>query len=169
MAKITLHGNPINTSGELPVAGSKAMDFTLVKNDLSTTSLADLKEKRLILNIFPSVDTGTCAASVRTFNKTAASLENTYVLCISQDLPFAQARFCGAENIENVKMLSGFRNPEFAENYGIKIVDSPMKGLCGRAIVIIDENGVVKYTELVSELTNEPNYDAALAAIQEKV
>ena len=165
MAQVTLKGNPINTIGELPVVGSNIADFTLTKNNLSNVSLADFKGKRLILNIFPSIDTGTCAASVRTFNKTAASLDNTNVLCISQDLPFAQARFCGAEGIENVVMLSGFRNPEFAESYGVKIVDAPMNGLCARSIVVVDENGVVKYTELVPEIVDEPNYEAALASL----
>jgi thiol peroxidase len=165
MAQITLHGNPINTNGNLPEVGSSASDFTLTKSDLSAATLADFKGKKVILNIFPSVDTGTCATSVRTFNKSATSLDNTTVVCISQDLPFAQARFCGAEGIENVVMASGFRNPEFAENYGVNIVDSPMNGLCARAIVVFDENGVIKHTELVSEVVDEPNYEAALAAL----
>ena len=136
MTKITLHGNPVNTNSQLPEVGTPATNFTLTKSDLSSASFADFKGKRVILNIFPSVDTGTCATSVRTFNKTATSLENTLVLCISQDLPFAQARFCGAEGIENVVMLSGFRNQEFAKNYGVEIVDSPMSGLSARAIVV---------------------------------
>ncbi len=165
MAQITLQGNPINTNSDLPAVGSNIIDFTLTKNNLSSASLADFKGKRLILNIFPSVDTGTCAASVRNFNKEAATMDNTAVLCISQDLPFAQARFCGAEGIENVTMLSGFRNPEFADNYGVKIVDAPMNGLCARAIVVVDENGVITHTELVSEVINEPNYEAALAVL----
>jgi len=165
MAQITLKGNPINTNGALPTVGDQVADFTLTKTNLSPASLSDYKGQRLILNIFPSVDTGTCAASVRSFNKTAASLDNTKVLCISQDLPFAQARFCGAEGIENVEMLSGFRNPEFAENYGVKIVDAPMNGLCARAVVVVDESGTVKYTELVPEVVDEPNYDAALAVL----
>ena len=165
MAQITLKGNPINTNGSLPNVGDHAADFLLTKDNLSPATLSDFKGQRLILNIFPSVDTGTCATSVRAFNKTASSLENTKVLCISQDLPFAQARFCGAEGIENVEMLSGFRNPEFAENYGVKLVDSPLSGLCARAVVVIDENGMVKYTELVSEVVNEPNYEAALAVL----
>lgn len=165
MAQITLKGNPINTNGTLPAVGDKVADFTLIKNDLSPVSLSDFKGQRLILNIFPSVDTGTCATSVRSFNKTASSLDNTKVLCISQDLPFAQARFCGAEGIENVEMLSGFRNPEFAENYGVKIVDGPLNGLCARAIVVVDENGTVQYTELIPEVVDEPNYEAALAVL----
>lgn len=165
MAKITLHGNPVNTNGELPAVGNAAANFTLTKKDLSAATLEGFKGKKLILNIFPSVDTGTCATSVRTFNKSAAALKNTLVLCISQDLPFAQARFCGAEGIENVEMLSGFRNPEFAKNYGIEIVDSPMSGLTARAIVVIDEKGSIKHTELVSEVVDEPNYEAALAAV----
>ncbi len=165
MAQITLKGNPINTNGNLPEVGSSASDFTLTKLDLSAATLADFKGKKVILNIFPSVDTGTCATSVRTFNKSAASLENTTVMCISQDLPFAQARFCGAEGIENVVMASGFRNPEFAENYGVKIVDGPLNTLCARSIVVLDENGIVKHTELVPETVDEPNYEAALAAL----
>ncbi len=165
MAQITLQGNPINTNSNLPAVGSNIIDFTLTKNNLASASLADFKGKRLILNIFPSIDTGTCAASVRNFNKEAATMDNTAVLCISQDLPFAQARFCGAEGIENVTMLSGFRNPEFADNYGVRIVDAPMNGLCARAIVVADENGVITHTELVSEVINEPNYEAALAAL----
>jgi thiol peroxidase len=166
MAQITLQGNPINTNGTLPAVGDQLTDFTLTKTNLSSASLADYKGQRLILNIFPSVDTGTCASSVRSFNKTAASLDNTKVLCISQDLPFAQGRFCGAEGIENVEMLSGFRNPEFAENYGVKIVDAPMNGLNARAVVVVDENGNVLYTELVPEVVNEPNYEAALATLK---
>lgn len=165
MAQVNLKGNPINTIGELPSIGSTAVDFTLTKSNLTNASLAEFKGKQLILNIFPSLDTGTCAASVRNFNKEAASLENTTVLCISHDLPFAHARFCAAEGIENVVMLSGFRNPEFAENYGVKIVDAPMTGLCARSVVVLDENGIVKYAEFAPETTNEPNYDAALAAL----
>jgi len=165
MAQVTLKGNPINTNGELPPIGSTAIDFTLTKSDLSSARLDEFKGKKLILNIFPSIDTGTCASSVRTFNKTASSLNNTIVLCISQDLPFAQARFCGAEGIENVVMLSGFRDQEFAENYGVKIIDSPLAGLCARAIVVLDENGTVKYTELVPETIDEPNYKNALASL----
>ena len=165
MAQITLKGTPANTNNDLPAIGSNIADFRLTKNDLSDISFSDLKGKRLIFNIFPSVDTGTCATSVRTFNKKASSLDNTLVLCISQDLPFAQARFCGAEGIDNVVMLSAFRDSQFAKDYGVQIVDSPMSGLCARAIVVVDENGTVKHTELVPEIVDEPNYEAALAAL----
>ncbi len=165
MATITLGGNPINTSGSLPALGSKAPDFNLVKNDLSTTSLADFAGSKLVLNIFPSIDTGTCATSVRTFNAKASTLENTKVLCISRDLPFAQKRFCGAEGLENVINLSDFKDGSFGKEYGLTIVDGPLAGLHSRVVIIVDENGVVKYAEQVSEIANEPNYDAALAAL----
>ncbi len=165
MATITLGGNPINTSGSLPAVGSKAPDFNLVKNDLSTTTLADFAGSKLVLNIFPSIDTGTCATSVRTFNAKASALENTKVLCISRDLPFAQKRFCGAEGLENLINLSDFKEGSFGKQYGLTIVDGPLAGLHSRVVIIVDENGVVKYTEQVSEIANEPNYDAALAAL----
>ena len=165
MATITLGGNAINTSGSLPQVGSSAPDFTLVKNDLSTTSLADYKGSKLVLNIFPSVDTGTCAASVRNFNAKAGALENTKVLCISRDLPFAQKRFCGAEGIENVENLSDFKDGSFGKTYGLEIADSAFAGLHSRVVIVIDENGIVKYTEQVAEVANEPNYDAALASL----
>lgn len=163
MAQVTLKGNPIQTSGELPQVGSMAPDFTLVKSDLSEVSLGDFKGKKVILNIFPSVDTGICAMSVRTFNEKAANLDNTVVLCISKDLPFAQARFCGAEGIKNAITLSGYRYTDYAKNYGVEILDGPMKGLDARSIVVLDETGKVIYTELVSEIAQEPNYEAALA------
>lgn len=165
MASITLGGNPINTIGQLPQAGSKAADFQLVKNDLSVATLADFAGSKLVLNIFPSIDTGTCATSVRTFNAKASALENTKVLCISRDLPFAQKRFCGAEGLENVVNLSDFKDGSFGKNYGLEIVDGPLAGLHSRVVIIVDENGVVKYAEQVAEITNEPNYDAALAAL----
>ena len=165
MASITLGGNPINTIGQLPQAGSKAADFQLVKNDLSVATLADFAGSKLVLNIFPSIDTGTCATSVRTFNAKASALENTKVLCISRDLPFAQKRFCGAEGLENVVNLSDFKDGSFGKNYGLEIVDGPLAGLHSRVVIIVDENGVVKYAEQVAEITNEPNYDAALAAV----
>lgn len=165
MAKITLEGNEIETTGNLPAAGNKAPDFTLVKQDLSETTLADYAGKNIILNIFPSLDTGTCATSVRTFNKKAASLENTVVLCISADLPFAAGRFCVAEGIENVITASSFRNPEFGQNYGNSFATGPLVGLLARSVVVIDPEGNVKYTELVAETVDEPNYDAALAAL----
>lgn len=162
MAKITLKNNPINTSGNLPEIGSKAKDFRLIAKDLSPKSLDDFKGKKLILNIFPSIDTGTCAASVRNFNKTAADLDNTIVLCISRDLPFAQSRFCGAEGIENVVMLSDFNTGKFGDDYGLRILDGPLAGLLSRSIVIINTDGNVVYTEQVAETTEEPNYELAL-------
>lgn len=165
MAQITLKGNTINTIGDLPAKGTLAPALVLVKTDLSEGSLADFKGKKVILNIFPSIDTGTCAMSVRQFNERAASLDNAVVLCISADLPFAQARFCGAEGIENVVMLSTFRSESFSKEYGVQIIDGPLKGLTARSIVVLDEKGTVKYTELVSETVNEPDYDAAVAAI----
>lgn len=165
MASITLGGNAVNTSGELPKVGSKAPDFQLVKNDLSTATLADFAGSKLVLNIFPSIDTGTCATSVRTFNEKASALENTKVLCISRDLPFAQKRFCGAEGIENVINLSDFKTGSFGKDYGLEITDSVLAGLHSRVIVVLDENGIVKYTEQVAEIADEPNYEAALASL----
>lgn len=165
MADITLGGNPVKTSGELPQTGTKAPDFTLVKTDLSTASLADFKGSRVVLNIFPSVDTGTCAASVRKFNEKASGLENTKVLCISRDLPFAQNRFCGAEGLNNVISLSDFRDGSFGKSYGLTIANGPLEGLHSRVVIVIDENGTVKYTEQVAEIKDEPNYDNALAAL----
>lgn len=166
MATTTFKGNPVNTNGNLPSVGQSAPDFTLVKNDLSRVSLADFKGNNLILNIFPSVDTGVCATSVRTFNKKAAELANTKVLCISKDLPFAFGRFCGAEGIENVETLSDFDGGQFSEVYGMNMTDGPLKGLTARSIVAINTDGEVVYTELVNDIVNEPNYDAVIAAIQ---
>ena len=165
MASITLGGNPIHTSGELPTVGSKIADFKLIKNDLSIASLADFSGKKLVLNIFPSIDTGTCAASVRKFNESASKLENTNVLCISRDLPFAQKRFCGAEGLENVVNLSDFQEGSFGKANGLEIVDGPLAGLHSRAIIVVDENGTVTHTEQVAEIADEPNYEAALAAL----
>ena len=165
MASITLKGNAINTIGNLPTTGTKAVDFKLTAVDLSQKTLSDFAGKKIILNIFPSVDTGTCATSVREFNKKAADLENTVILCISKDLPFAQARFCGAEGIDNVIMLSDFADGNFGTSYQLDIADGPLAHLHSRAIVIVDENGNVVYTEQVSEIVNEPNYTAALNAI----
>lgn len=165
MATITLKGNPVNTCGELPAVGSQAPEFTLVKSDLSELSLSDLKGKRVVLNIFPSVDTPTCATSVRTFNEKASSLENTEVVCTSVDLPFAQARFCGAEGLKNVVAASAFRS-RFPEDYGVRIADGALMGVTARAVVVLDETGKVIYTELVSEVADEPDYDAALAALK---
>ena len=165
MTKITLKGNPINTIGKLPKVGKKAPKFTLIKNDLSKVKLEDFKGSKLILNISPSLDTGTCATSIRKFNKEATKLENTKVLYISRDLPFAQARFCGAEGIENVITLSDFAKGKFGKKYGLTIEDGPMANLLSRAIVIIDEKGIVTYTEQVPEIVDEPNYEAALKAL----
>ena len=159
-------GTAVKTNGELPKVGSSAPNFSLVKGDLSTLSLADLKGKRVLLNIFPSIDTGTCAASVRRFNKEAAGLANTMVLCISKDLPFAQSRFCGAEGIDQVITLSDFRTSEFADNYGVLQADGVLLGLLARAVVVINEEGKVLYSELVNEITEEPDYEKALAVLK---
>ena len=165
MASITLGGNPIHTNGELPIVGSKAPAFTMTKNDLSLANLSDFEGSKLVLNIFPSIDTGTCAASVRKFNESASNLSNTKVLCISRDLPFAQKRFCGAEGLENVINLSDFKDGSFGKNYGLEITDSVLAGLHSRVVIVVDENGIVKYAEQVPEIADEPNYDAALAAL----
>lgn len=165
MASITLGGNPIHTSGELPKIGSKLADFKLVMNDLSIASLSDFSGSKLVLNIFPSIDTGTCATSVRKFNASASKLENTKVLCISRDLPFAQKRFCGAEGLENVINLSDFQNGNFGKNNGLEIIDGVLSGLHSRVIIVTDENGIITYTEQVPEIANEPNYEAALAVL----
>ena len=165
MASITLKGNAINTVGELPKVGTQAPDFNLVKNDLSHASLSDFKGEKVVLNIFPSIDTGTCAASVRQFNQEAAELGNTKVLCISRDLPFAQARFCGGEGIENVINLSDFATGDFGKNYGLEIANGPLANLHSRAVVVLDESGKVLYKEQVPEIVDEPNYKAALEAL----
>ena len=163
MAQITLRGNPINTVGDLPAVGSPAPTFTLVGTDLGAVSNDQFGGKPVVLNIFPSIDTPVCATTVRTFNERAAA-SGASVLCVSKDLPFAQARFCGAEGIENVKTGSAFRD-NFGENYGVSIVDGPMAGLLARAVVVIGADGNVAYTELVPEIAQEPDYDAALAAV----
>ena len=150
MASITLQGNAINTISNLPKIGDKAPDFKLTANDLSSKSMSDFSGNKLILNIFPSIDTGTCAASVRNFNKEVASLENTKVLCISRDLPFAQARFCGAEGIDDVVLLSDFVSGQFGKDYGLLVANSPMEGLHSRCVVVLDKNGVVTYTQQFS-------------------
>jgi len=165
MATVTLKGNPVEVSGELPKVGSASTGFHLVGGDLKDVSLHDFAGKMKVLNIFPSVDTATCAMSVRQFNARAAKLPNTVVLCISADLPFAQKRFCGAEGIENVVNLSLMRGGIFAKDYGVKIETGPLAGLTARAVVVLDENNVVRHVELVSEIANEPNYDAAIAAL----
>ncbi len=165
MAQVTLGGDPINTSGDLPAVGSPALTFTLTKSDLSPLSSSDLAGRNVLLNIFPSIDTPTCATSVRTFNKRAAGLENTTVVCVSADLPFAQGRFCASEGIENVVTASTFKNPEFLTDYGVLFIDGKLEGLAARAVVVIDGAGNVAHTELVSEVANEPDYDAALDAL----
>lgn len=165
MASITLKGNPVNTKGELPKIGSKLADFKLVTNDLSIASLNDFSGKKLVLNIFPSIDTGTCATSVRKFNSAAANLENTAVLCISRDLPFAQKRFCGAEGIENVINLSDFQEGSFGKDFGLEILDGPLAGLHSRVLIVTDADGTIIHTEQVSEIVDEPNYEAALAVL----
>ena len=165
MATVTLGGNPIHTNGELPKTGSKAPDFKLVNTDLSIASLADFAGSKVVLNIFPSIDTGTCATSVRTFNAKAGALSNTKVLCISRDLPFAQKRFCGAEGLENVINLSDFNTGSFGKTYGLEITDSVLAGLHSRVVIVLDENGVVKYTEQVPEIADEPNYESAIAVL----
>lgn len=164
MASITFHGNPVSTVGELPKVGEKLPAFTVVNNEMKNVSDSDFAGKRLVINIFPSVDTGVCATQVRTFNKKAAELENTAVIGISNDLPFAQARFCGAEGIDNVQTFSGFRS-EFGQDFGVEIADGALAELLARAVVVADENGTVIYSELVSEIGEEPNYDAAIAAL----
>ncbi|MHC2595355.1 thiol peroxidase [Pantoea sp. X85] len=164
----TVHfqGNPVPVAGQFPQVGEQAKPFNLVAKDLTDVSLANYAGKRKVLNIFPSIDTGVCAASVRKFNERSGEANNTIVLCISSDLPFAQSRFCGAENVSNVITLSSLRGAEFKENYGVAIADGPLKGLTARAVVVLDENDKVIYSELVNEITEEPNYDAALAALK---
>jgi len=165
MANITLKGNPVHTFGTLPAKGTLAPDFKLTKTDLSETSIADYKGKRIVLNIFPSIDTSTCASSVRQFNSKAQSMKNTVVLCVSMDLPFAHNRFCGAEGLKEVIPVSVFRSPEFGINYGVTITNGALTGLLSRAVVVIDENNKVIYTEQVPEITQEPDYDKALAVL----
>ncbi|WP_430817120.1 thiol peroxidase [Carboxylicivirga sp. RSCT41] len=165
MAKITFKGNPVSTAGDLPRVGAEAPEFSLVKTDLSEVSLADYKGKKVVLNIFPSVDTGVCAASVRRFNAEASKQDNTVVLCVSRDLPFAHARFCGAEGLEDVVSLSEYKDEVFSQNYGVKMIDGPLAGLLSRAVVVVDENGKVSHSEQVDDIVNEPDYDAALKAL----
>jgi thiol peroxidase len=165
MATVTLKGNQINTSGILPEVGSKAPNFELVKTDLSTVSLNDFKGKKIVLNIFPSIDTGTCAQSVRQFNKELNEIDDVSVLCISRDLPFAQARFCGAEGLENVINLSDFKDNSFGKTYGLDFIDGPLQGLHSRAIIVIDTKGIITHTEQVQEIVDEPNYKAAFKAL----
>lgn len=166
MATITLGGNPVQTSGNLPKIGSKLADFKLVAVDLSTKTLSDFKGHNLILNIFPSVNTGICSASVRAFNKSASELENTKVLCISRDLPFAQKEFCAAEGLENVIMLSDFKNGDFGKTFGLIMISGNFDSLLSRCVIIADESGEIIYTEQVPEIAQEPNYQAALEALK---
>ncbi|MCK3655015.1 lipid hydroperoxide peroxidase [Pasteurellaceae bacterium Macca] len=165
MTQITLAGNPIEVAGNFPQIGDSVADFRLVANDLSEVSLADFNGKRKVLNIFPSIDTGICATSVRVFNQQASNVENCVVLCISADLPFAQGRFCGAEGIENVQTLSTFRNTEFPQALGVAITTGPLAGLTARAVVVLDEQNRVLHSELVPEIKQEPQYDKALAVL----
>ena len=165
MAKITLKGNPINTIGNLPSIGEFAKNIELVAADLSVKSINDFKGNKVVLNIFPSLDTGTCAASVRRFNQEAGNLGDTKVLCISKDLPFAQARFCGAEGLDNVITLSDFRS-DFTKQYGLEIVDGPLAGLASRVVIILDEEGKVIYTQQVPEIIDEPNYEEVLSVLK---
>lgn len=168
MAKVLLKGQQIETIGELPEVNSMAPDFTLTKTDLSDVSLADFRGKRIILNIFPSIDTNVCAASARRFNEELNKLDNTVVFCISADLPFAHNRFCEAEGLKNIIPLSVFRSGNFGKDYGVTIKTGPIAGLLSRAIVVIDENGKVLYTEQVPEIAQEPDYAAALNAVIKK-
>lgn len=166
MAKVTLKGNPITTIGALPALGSKIPGFKLTAGDLSDKTAADFAGKKLVLNIFPSIDTGTCAASVRRFNSEASKLgDDVVVLCISRDLPFAQGRFCGAEGLENVINLSSMKDESFGKDFGVKFTDGPLEGLLSRSVIITDADGVVKYTQQVAETTEEPDYEPALAAL----
>jgi thiol peroxidase len=165
MAKVTLKGNPLNTAGDLPKVGSTAPAFTLVRTDLSEVSAKDLAGQRVVLNIFPSLDTPTCAASVRKFNARANEKPNTTILCVSADLPFAQKRFCGAEGLDNVVPASTFRSQDFGQAYGLTLLDGPLKGLLARAVVVVDGAGKVVHTELVPEIAQEPDYNAALAVL----
>ncbi|WP_374249370.1 thiol peroxidase [Thermomonas sp.] len=165
MSSVTFHGQPVRVGGSLPPVGSKAPAFSLVAGDLSDRTLAAFAGKRKVLNIFPSIDTGVCATSVRKFNQQAAALENTVVLCISADLPFAQGRFCGAEGLNNVTMLSTLRGREFLTDYGVALEDGKLAGLAARAVVVLDEHDQVRYVQLVPEIAEEPDYAAALAAL----
>ena len=165
MASVTLRGNPVQVGGSLPAVGGTAADFRLTGGDLKEVSLKDYAGKKKVLNIYPSIDTPTCAMSTRKFNEKAGGLANTVVLCIAADLPFAMSRFCAAEGLKNVVTLSTFRAAGFAKTYGVALESGPLAGLCARAVVVLDGNNKVLHTELVSEIANEPNYDAALKAL----
>ncbi|MDW8846249.1 thiol peroxidase [Erwinia sp. MMLR14_017] len=163
---VNFQGNPVAVAGQLPVPGEAAKPFTLVAKDLSEVSLTNYAGKRKVLNIFPSIDTGVCAASVRKFNQLAGEMNNAVVLCISSDLPFAQSRFCGSDGLSNVVTLSTLRGSDFKQDYGVAIADGPLKGLAARAVVVLDEKDNVLYSQLVEEITTEPDYEAALAALK---
>jgi len=165
MSTITFKGNAVKTAGDLPAKGTEAPDFMLTKADLSDVKLSDFKGKKVILNIFPSIDTGVCAASVRAFNEKASELDNAVVLCVSKDLPFAHSRFCEAEGLKDVITLSQYKDDSFSLAYGVDMVDGPLKGLMSRAIVVIDEGGKVTYTEQVPEIAQEPDYEKAIASV----
>lgn len=165
MASVTLKGTPFQTSGKLPAIGSFAPDFIMTKNDLTEIRLSDCNEKKVVLNIFPSLDTSTCAAAMKTFNQMAEKHKDVMFLCISADLPFAQKRFCTAEHLNNVIPVSIFRNPEFGKNYGLLIENGPLSGLLARAVIVLDQTGKISYEELVSEITHEPDYHSAEAAL----
>ena len=167
MATITIKGTPFTTSGELPNVGTKAANVRLVNTELADVQLSDYQGQKLVLNIFPSVNTGVCAQSVRTFNEEASELDNTKVLCISRDLPFALSAFCGAEGIDKVETLSDFRYRDTGEHYGMELQNGPFQGLLARSVVVLDEEGMVKYQELVPEIADEPNYKAALEALMD--
>ena len=165
MAEITLKGNPIHTCGKLPAVGSQAADFVLTKTDFADVSLQNFAGKKIVLNIFPSIDTPVCATSVRRFNAEAVKMKNAVVLCVSVDLPFAHSRFCAAEGLQNVIPVSELRKRKFGEDYGVRIIDGPLAGLFSRAVVVIDEKGKLIYTEQVPEIAQEPNYEAALKVL----
>jgi thioredoxin-dependent peroxiredoxin len=166
MSKVTLKGNPVSTIGDLPVVGSKAPEFSLVGTNLADVKNTDFTGKRLVLNIFPSLDTATCAASVRRFNVEASKLKDAAVVCISKDLPFAHSRFCTTEGIENVVSASEFRSNAFGKNYGVMITDGPLQGLMARAVVVLDKDGTVIHSQLVPEITEEPDYESALNSLK---
>ncbi|MBF0292625.1 MAG: thiol peroxidase [Nitrospinae bacterium] len=166
MAKITLKGNPVNTSGNLPATGAKAPDFKLTKTDLADVTMKDFAGKKLVINIFPSVDTAVCAMSVRRFNADVTKIPNTVCLCVSLDLPFAHKRFCAAEGIENVVMATELRDRSFGADYGVRMTDGPLAGLFSRAVVVVDEKGIVIHTQQVPDITQEPDYDAALKSLR---
>ncbi len=165
MSQVTFKGTPVNVAGNLPSVGDRAPAFSLTASDLSDKGLEAFAGKKKVLNIFPSLDTGTCAKSVREFNRRAAELSDTVVLCISMDLPFAQSRFCGAEGLDNVVTLSAFRHPEFLDDYGVRMADGPLAGLAARTVVVVDADNTVRHVEQVGEIADEPDYEAALGAI----